>query len=87
MLTSVIYNKVDRYVSTIDTPDLFIYKPIYSKPQEEKIIMKIKVVLVDILVHMNQGKYGTNVFHEKVKKMLYIDILKAIYGMLQSALL
>ena len=53
MLTSVIYVKTNLDVSTIDIPNSLSHKPIDSKPVEERIIMKIKVVLVDMLVHMN----------------------------------
>ena len=50
MLTSVINAKEEINVETIDIPNFFIQKPIYRKPVEEKIIMKIKVVLVDMLL-------------------------------------
>ena len=55
----------------------------YSKPREEKIIMKIKGVIVDMMVQMDPKKYGPNVFYENGKKVLYIEVLKATYGMLQ----
>ena len=49
--------------------------------------MKIKGVLVDMLVQMDPEKYGPNVFYERINNVLYIKLLKYIYGMLQSALL
>ena len=49
--------------------------------------MKIKGVLVDIMVQVYQEKYGPNVVYEKVNKVLNLEVLRAIYGMLQSALL
>ena len=87
MLKLVINNKEDRDIITIDIPNLFIQTPIDRKPGEEIITTKIKGVLVDMLVHMDPGKYGPNIVHEKGKKVLYIDIIKDIYGMLKSALL
>ena len=49
--------------------------------------MKIKGVLVDILVQMYPEKCDTNVVYEKGNKVLYLEVLKDIYGMLQSAIL
>ena len=40
-----------------------------------------------MLVQMDPGKYGHSVVYGKVKKVLYLEVLQAIYGMLQSALL
>ena len=48
--------------------------------------MKIKGLLVDILVQMDSEKFGPNLVYEKVNKVLYIEVLKAIYYMLQSYL-
>ena len=87
MLASVMDTKEDRDVATKDITNLFIQTPIYRKPGEEKIIMKIKGVLVNMLVQTDPEKYGPNVVYEKGKKVLYLDLFKAIYGMLQSALL
>ena len=52
MITSVIYAKEDRYLATIYMTNFFIQIPIDKKPRHEKIIMKIKVVLVDMLIQM-----------------------------------
>ena len=53
MVASVIDATEDKDVVTIDIPNLFIHKPIDRKPGEEKIIMKVKGVLVIMLVNMN----------------------------------
>ena len=53
MLTSVIDTTEDRYVANIDIPNLFIHIPIDRKHGENKITLKIKGLLVDMLVHMN----------------------------------
>ena len=52
ILISVIDSREDRGVSTIDIPNLFIQTLIDRKPGEEKIMMKIKSVLLDMRVHM-----------------------------------
>ena len=67
MLTSVIDAKEDR---RIDIPNFFIQTPIDRKTVEEKIIMNLKGLLVDILVHVDLVKFGPNVFYEKGKKLL-----------------
>ena len=80
MLTSVIDYKEDRYIVTVYIPNLFIQTPIDSKPGEDKIMIEIKGVLVDMLAQMDPEKYFPNVVYKKVNKVLYLDFLKAIYG-------
>ena len=87
ILTSVIYAKEDSDVVSIDITNFFIQKLRDRKPGKEKIRIKIKGVLVDILVHIDPGEYCTNVVYERGHNVLYLEVLKAIYGMLQSALL
>ena len=45
--------------------------------------MKKKGVLVDVLVHMDMEKYGPDVLYEEGHKVLYLEGIKYIYGMLQ----
>ena len=71
-LTYVIDPKEDQDLATIDVPNFFIQIPIDSKTGEEKIMVKIKGVTVDILVQMNPKKYGHNVVYEKGNKLLYL---------------
>ena len=49
--------------------------------------MKITGVLVDMLVQLNPELYGLAVVYEKNRNVLYVQVLRGIYGMLQSALL
>src|SRR5210317_611947 len=85
MLTSMIDSKEGRDVMTTDIPNAFIRT---DMPQtEEKVIMKVTGVLVDILVKLNPSKYQGYVVYENSRKFLYLKVLKAIYGMLQAALL
>jgi hypothetical protein len=44
-------------------------------------------VLVDILVELNPQLYGPYVVYEQRGKVLYVRVLRAIYGMLEAALL
>jgi hypothetical protein len=49
--------------------------------------MKITGVLVDMLANINPELFGPAVVLENRKKVLYVEVLKAIYGMLEAALL
>jgi hypothetical protein len=49
--------------------------------------MKITGVLVNMFVNINPELYRPAMVLENRKKVLYIEVLKAIYGMLEAALL
>ena len=51
------------------------------------VIVKIQGPVVDALLHVNQKKYETCVFEIKGHKILYVKLLKAMYGMLKALLL
>jgi hypothetical protein len=88
MLTTVIDAKENRDIMTADVPNAFVQTPMpETKDGEARIIMKITGVLVDLLVEMAPEIYGNFVVYEKNKKILYVEVLKALYGMLVSALL
>ena len=85
IMTSVIDAKEGRDVATVDIPNAFIQTEI---PQEgERTILKIRGKLVDMLIAIDPGTYAPYVSYERGDKILYCNVLKAIYGMLVSALL
>jgi len=88
MLTAVIDAHEGRDVMTADIPNAFIQAemPELNKG-DERVIMKITGVLVEMLVQLNPASYGPHVVYEKGRKVLYVQVLRAIYGMLQAALL
>jgi hypothetical protein len=49
--------------------------------------MKITGVLVNMLVHKNPELYVPAVVLKNRKKVLYVEVLRAIYDMLEAALL
>ena len=49
--------------------------------------MKITGVLVDYLVEIAPEVYADYVVIEKGKRVLYVEVLRALYGMLIAALL
>jgi hypothetical protein len=86
LLTAAIEAKEQRDVMTLDIPNAFIQTDV--KPVgDERIILKIKGALVDMLVEMQPEIYKDYVIFEGNVKVLYVQVLKAIYGMLQSSLL
>ena len=88
MITGVIDAKEERDVMTADVPNAFIQAPMPEvKPNEDRAMMKITGVLVDMLVQLCPEVYGPYVVFENGRKLLYVQVLRAIYGMLQAALL
>ena len=88
MLTGVIDAKECRDVMTADIPNAFIQTPLpETKPGEDRVIMKITGVLVDLLVDLDPDLYGPFVVFERGVKTLYVRVLRAAYGMLVASLL
>ena len=87
MLTAVIDAHEERDVMTADVPNAFIQTELPKIDGEDRTIMKITGDLVDILVHMSPDLYGGHVVFEHGRKVIYVEVLRAIYGMLIAALL
>jgi hypothetical protein len=88
LITGVIKAKEQRDIMTCDIPNAFIQAYLPKKePGEDIVMMKITWVLVDMLVNINPELYGPAVVLENRKKILYVEVLKAIYFMLEAALL
>ena len=88
MLTAVIDAHKEHDTMTVNIPNAFIQTDM-PKPKEgeERVIMKITGVLVDMLVQLKPELYGPYVVYEDGRKVLYVQVLKAICGMLQALLL
>lgn len=86
LMTSVMDAKRYADIMTVDIPNAFVQT---SVPQgDEKTIMKIRGQLVDILLELFPGVYDEYVvYNESDAKCLYVEMLKALYGMLKSSLL
>ena len=87
LLTAAIDAKQGRDIMTSDVPNAFIQTEIGHKDIGERIIMKIRGPLFDILCDMAPEVYAKYVTHERKQKVLYVKMLKALYGMLVSSLL
>ena len=86
-LTGVIDAHENRDVMSNDIPNAFIQAELKRKPGREKVIMKITGILVDLLVQLDPNLYGDYVVYENGKKVLYMEVLMALYGMLEAALM
>jgi hypothetical protein len=79
MITGVIESKEERDVMTCDIPNAFIQAYLLKKePGEDGVVMKITGVLVHMLVDINLELYGPAIVLENRKKVLYVEVLKAI---------
>jgi hypothetical protein len=88
MLTAVIDAHKERDEMTRDIPNAFIQALMPEvEPGDERVMMKITGVLVDMLVGLNPELYGTYMVYEKNRKVLYVQVMRAIYSMLEAALL
>jgi hypothetical protein len=88
LITGVIEAKEERDVMTCNIPNAFIQAYLPKKePGEDRVVMKITGVLVDMLAGIKPKLYGPAVVMENQKKAIYVEVLKAIYGMLEAALL
>ena len=79
-LLAVIDAKEERDVMSADVPNAFI-QALLPQPEngEDRVIMKITGVLVDLLVKLNPKLYGKYVVYENGRKVLYVQVLCAIY--------
>ena len=73
---------------TADIPNAFIQAEMPNiKDGSERILMKIGGSLVDMLLDINPALYGSKIVYENGKKVVYVWIIRAIYGMLEAAIL
>ena len=87
-LTAVIEAKEERDIMTCDIPNAFIQAEMPDiKEGQERVIMKITGVLVDLLKETNPNLFGPKVVFENGRQVIYVWVLKAIYGMVEAALL
>ena len=86
---AVIDTKENRDIATVNIPNAFVQTKVEDNNDESKVIIKIWGPLVNMLVEMAPDMYTKFVITERRSqgKVLYVWVLKAIYGMLKSALL
>jgi hypothetical protein len=85
LITGVIDAKQNRDVMTLDIPNAFVQTGISLNG--DTIIMKIRGQLVDILLELCPGVYDDYDIIEGKHKVLYVRMLKTLYGMLISSIM
>ena len=85
LITGVIEAKQQHDIMTLDIPNAFVQTPISQG--DEKVIMKIRGVLVDILCDLAPDVYNDYVVRERNNQLIYVEMLKALYGMLDFKLI
>jgi hypothetical protein len=81
-ITSTIDAKESRKVVTIDIPGAFLHAD-----NGDYLIIKMVGTLTELMVKTNPKLYRQYVILEKGKSVLYLQLQKALYGMMKSALL
>jgi hypothetical protein len=88
MLTAIIDAKEKRDVMSADIPNAFIQTQMPETTEvEERVTMKITGVFVALMVETDPAKYGPYFVFENGLKTLYVELLRALYGMLIASLL
>ncbi len=86
-ITCAIDAHENRDIMTADIPNAFVQTKLRKKNKNaEKVIMKVTGVLVDMLVELNP-LFASFVTKENNRKVIYVVVLKALYGMLIASLL
>ena len=68
-------------------PNAFIQAELpKTRPGEERVTMKITGVLAELLVKLVPETYAKFLVEENGQKVIYVVVLKALYGMLVAAL-
>ena len=71
-----------------DIPNAFIQAHMpKTKAGDERVVMKITGMMVDLLVQLSPNTYGQHVVFERRTKVIYLQVLPALYGMLVAAIL
>jgi hypothetical protein len=87
LLTAVIEAREQRDVATCDIPNAFIQTEVAQQDKEgNRIIMKIRGILVEILCELDPT-YQNYVVVENGHKVLYVHVQRAIYGLMEAAIL
>jgi hypothetical protein len=83
LITSAIDAHEGRRVITCDIPGASLHAEL-----DEEVVMLLRGQLADLMVLINPELYGPYLFKNgKGESMLYVCMLKAMYGLLRSALL
>jgi hypothetical protein len=81
-VTAAIDAKENREVVTIDIPGAFLHAT-----NDDYVVMRMNGTLTELMAKTDPNLYRKYLTDEKGKKVLYLRLQKALYGMMKSALL
>jgi hypothetical protein len=88
MLTCVIDAQENRDITVVDIPNAFVQTVVDEEDADYHVIVCIRGPLVDILVSIAPDVYGPYVsMNNSGQKVLIVECLNAVYGMMVAALL
>jgi hypothetical protein len=79
-LTAVIDALEERDVAVLDVPGAFM-----QADMDELVHVRFTGKMVDLLLDIDPVMYGPCISYEKGEKVLYVELLKALYGTLRAA--
>ena len=83
LFTTWIINSIEGWkVQTFDVPGAYLHAEI---PEDERVFMKFEKEFVDIMCEVNP-EYKEHVRIKNGRKVLYVQVLKVICGMIESTL-
>jgi len=85
LITAAIEADQQRDIMTVDIPNAFVQTEI--KDMKERITMKIKGRLAEMLISLDEQRYKDYMVTENGEKVIYVQVIRALYGMLQASLL
>lgn len=86
LLTATIEAEKGRDIMSADIPNAFVQTEIKHEQCKNRITMKISEALVDMLMELD-NTYESYVTVENGKRILYVQVIRALYAMLVSSLL
>ena len=87
-LTATIDSYEVQYIMVLDVPNAFIQNKLTPKKDgEERVIIQITGVLVDMLLGLDRNTYSKHVVLLNGNKVIYVVVLTSIYGILVAGLL
>ena len=82
--TFLIDAKEQRHIATFDVPGAFL-QPEQPK-RNDRLLLRLTGIFVDIMVRVNP-EYDKTIIYEKGVKVLYMHVLRSIYGTIEAAML
>ena len=81
--TLIISGYEGRDVASFDVPGAYLHA---TMPEDKRVLLRLDGECVDIMCDVNPS-FKKRVVEEKGRKVLYLRVLRALYGCIQSALL